>query len=81
MTPLPNDAVQFPLNLFCREQALEFSVQVVVIRLIGVFRVFVKVFPESIRCCGFSFNQSAGAPTFTCCNPYAFRFFQKPCSP
>ena len=68
-------------NLFCREEAIEFGIQVVIVGVIAVFRVFVEVFPENVRCCRLSFNQSASTPTFACCNPYAFSFFQEPCSP
>src|SRR5882672_5093891 len=58
--------------LICREQAIELSIQVIVVRVVGVPRVSAEIFPEHLRCCGFALDQPAGAPAFAGSDPYAF---------
>ncbi len=72
---------QLASNSICREQAIEFGIQVIVVRIIAVLRVPAEILPENVRRCGLSLDQPAGAPTFACSDPYAFRFFQKPRPP
>jgi len=67
--------------LIRREQTIEFGIQVIVVRVIAVFRLPAEILPESVRRCGLSLDQSAGAPTFACSDPYALSFFHKPSPP
>src|SRR5262252_3155680 len=68
-------------NLIRRKQAIEFGIEFIVVRVVAVLWLAVEIFAENVRRRRLSLNQPAGAPTFACCNPYAFSLFQKPGSP
>jgi hypothetical protein len=67
------------VKLICQEQAIEFGIQVIVVRVVGILRVSAEIFPEHLRRCGLSLDQPPGAPTFAGSDSYAFSFFQQPC--
>ena len=48
---------QLASNLICREQAIEFGIQVIVVRVIAVLRVPAEILPENVRRRGLSLDQ------------------------
>src|SRR5262249_17518009 len=60
-----------------REQAVEFGIEVVVVRLI-VHRMPAEILPEPVCRRRLSLDQSARPPTFPRRNPYALGLFKKP---